>query len=78
MMLKKCTKPPLSPPLCLRVCCTQLCYVSSEEYGRILVQGEENMKRVEEDGRLVAVLEKRSINAHREGYFIVQVDCVLC
>jgi hypothetical protein len=51
--------------------CT-LCYVSSEEYGRILIQGEENMKRVEEDGRVVAVLEKRSINAHREGYFIVQ------
>ena len=31
------------------------------------------MKRVEVDGRVVAVLEKRSINAHREGYFIVQV-----
>ena len=55
----------------------QLCYVSSEEYGRILVQGEENMKRVEEDGRVVAVLEKRSINAHREGYFIVQVLTML-
>ena len=33
------------------------------------------MKRVEEDGRVVAVLEKRAINAQREGYFIVQVDC---
>ena len=38
-----------------------------------MVQGEENMKRVEEDGRVVAVLEKRAINAQREGYFIVQV-----
>ena len=45
----------------------------SEEYGRILVQGEENLKREEEDGRVVAVLEKRAINAHREGYFILQV-----
>ena len=48
--------------------------MSSEEYGRILVQGEENMKReTEEDGRVIAVLEMRAINAQREGYFIVQV-----
>ena len=53
--------------------CVQLCYVASEEYGRILVQGEENMKRVMEDGRVVAVMEQRAINAQREGYFIVQV-----
>ena len=33
------------------------------------------MKREEEEGRVVAVLEKRAINAHREGYFIVQVSC---
>ena len=50
--------------------------MSSEEYGRILIQGEENMKRVEEGGRVVAVLEKRSINAHREGHFVVQVNIV--
>ena len=61
----------------LSVSLCQLCYVSSEEYGRILVQGEENMKRIEEDGRLVAVLEKRAISAQREGYFIVQV-CSMC
>ena len=42
------------------------------------MQGEENMKRVEKDGRVVAVLEKRSINAHREGYFIVQVCVCVC
>ena len=41
------------------------------------MQGEENMKRIEEDGRLVAVLEKRAISAQREGYFIVQV-CSMC
>ena len=63
----------LSLPHCVSTFVVQLCYVSSEEYGRILIQGEENMKRVEADGRVVAVLEKRSINAHREGYFIVQV-----
>ena len=51
----------------------QLCYVASEEYGRILVHGEENMKRVMEDGRVVAVMEQRAISAQREGYFIVQV-----
>ena len=31
------------------------------------------MKRIEEDGRVVAVLEKRAISAQREGYFVVQV-----
>jgi hypothetical protein len=50
----------------------QLCYVTSEEYGRVLAQGEENLKRIEEDGKIVAVLEKRAITAKKEGYFVVQ------
>ncbi|XP_019851253.1 PREDICTED: rap guanine nucleotide exchange factor 6-like isoform X2 [Amphimedon queenslandica] len=50
----------------------QLCYVSSEEYGRVLAQGEENLKRIEENGQVVAVLEKRAVSAKREGYFVVQ------
>lgn len=37
------------------------------------IQGEENLKRVEVGGELVAVLEKRAVDAKREGYFIVQV-----
>jgi hypothetical protein len=49
-----------------------LCYVTSEEYGRVLAQGEENLKRIEEDGKIVAVLEKRAITAKKEGYFVVQ------
>jgi len=52
----------------------QLCYVTLEEYSRVLTQGEENLKRVMEGGEVVAVLEKRAIDAKREGYFIVQVS----
>lgn len=55
-----------------------MCYVSSEEYGQVLAQGEENLKRVEENGEIVAVLEKRAINAKREGYFVVQVSHTIC
>lgn len=51
----------------------QLCYVTSVEYGRVLTQGEENLKRKEEGGEVIAVLEKRAVDAKREGYFIVQV-----
>ena len=47
--------------------------MSATEYGRILTQGEENMRRVEVEGRVVVVLEKRAVDAKREGYFIVQV-----
>jgi len=48
-------------------------YVSVTEYGRSLTQGEENMRRVVEEGKVVAVLERRAVDAKREGYFIVQV-----
>ncbi|XP_064404349.1 rap guanine nucleotide exchange factor 6-like isoform X2 [Halichondria panicea] len=51
--------------------CT-LCFVTLEEYSRVQIQGEENLKRVEVGGELVAVLEKRAVDAKREGYFIVQ------
>lgn len=51
-----------------------MCYISCEEYGQVLAQGEENLKRVIEDGEIVAVLEKRAVNAKREGYFVVQVS----
>ena len=44
-----------------------------EDYGRVLAQGEENLKRIEEDGEVVAVLEKRAVSAKREGYFVIQV-----
>ncbi len=42
------------------------------------IQGEENLKRVEVGGELVAVLEKRAVDAKREGYFIVQVRVCGC
>ena len=32
------------------------------------------MRREEEGGKVVAVLEKRAVDARREGYFIVQVS----
>jgi len=48
-------------------------YVSVTEYGRILTQGEENMRRIEEDGKVVTVLERRAVDVKTEGYFIVQV-----
>ncbi len=51
-----------------------MCYVSVEDYGHVLAQGEENLKRIEEDGRVVAVLEKRAVSAKREGYFVIQVN----
>lgn len=48
------------------------------EYGRIMTQGEENLKRLTDDeGRVVAVLEKRAVDARREGYFIIQVGLAL-
>ena len=50
-----------------------MCYVSAEDYGRVLAQGEENLRRVEEEGEVVAVLEKRAVSAKREGYFVIQV-----
>ena len=40
----------------------------------MLAQGEENLKRIEEGGKIVAVLEKRAVTAKREGYFVVQVS----
>ncbi len=49
-----------------------------EEYSRVQIQGEENLKRVEVGGELVAVLEKRAVDAKREGYFIVQVRMWVC
>lgn len=55
------------------ICPLQLCFVTLEEYSRVQIQGEENLKRVEVGGELVAVLEKRAVDAKREGYFIVQV-----
>lgn len=55
-----------------------MCYISSEEYGQVLAQGEENLKRVEENGEIVAVLEKRVVDAKREGYFVVQVSYITC
>lgn len=51
--------------------CT-ICYCSAEEFGRIMTQGEENLKRITEDGKVVAVLEKRAVDARREGYFVIQ------
>ena len=47
--------------------------MSAEDYGHVLAQGEENLKRIEEDGDVVAVLEKRAVSAKREGYFVIQV-----
>ena len=38
----------------------------------MLAQWEENIKRLEEDGKVVAVLEKRAVNVKREGYFVIQ------
>ena len=58
--------PPLLPP-------AQVGYVSVRDYSHILTQGEENMRRVVEEGKVVAVLERRAVDAKREGYFIVQV-----
>ena len=53
-----------------------------EDYGGVLAQGEENLKRIEEDGSVVAVLEKRAVSAKREGYFVIQVGrkctCTYC
>ena len=43
-----------------------------EEYARVLAQWEENIKRIEEDGKVVAVLEKRAVNVKKEGYFVIQ------
>lgn len=52
----------------------QLCYVSAEDFGRIRTQGEEDLKKVFDDqGQLVAVLEKRSVE-RKEGYFLIQVN----
>ena len=43
-----------------------------------MTQGEENMKRVTDDeGRVVAVMEKRAVDARREGYFIIQVSKIM-
>ena len=39
-----------------------------------MTQGEENLKRIMEDGKVVAVLEKRAVDAKREGYFVIQVS----
>lgn len=40
-----------------------------------MTQGEENLKRItDEDGRVVIVLEKRAVDAKREGYFVIQVS----
>ena len=39
-----------------------------------MAQGEENLKRITEDGKVVAVLEKRAVDARREGYFVIQVS----
>ena len=40
-----------------------------------MTQGEENLKRLTDDeGRVVAVMEKRAVDARREGYFIIQVS----
>lgn len=50
----------------------QVCYVSAEDYGRVLAQGEENLKRIEENEKIVTVLEKRAVSAKREGYFVIQ------
>ena len=47
--------------------------MSAEDYGRVLAQGEENLKRIEENEKIVAVLEKRAVSAKREGYFVIQV-----
>lgn len=50
---------------------TTLCYVPVDCYGRILAHGEENMMRIEEDGVVVMVMEKRSVDIKREGYFVI-------
>lgn len=42
-----------------------------------MAQGEENLRRITEDGKVVAVLEKRAVDARREGYFVIQVSQVL-
>ena len=47
--------------------------MSAEDYGRVLAQGEENLKRIEENEKIVTVLEKRAVSAKREGYFVIQV-----
>lgn len=39
-----------------------------------MTQGEENLKRVTEGGKVVAVLEKRAVDHRREGYFVIQVS----
>ena len=52
--------------------------MSVKEYSRILAQGEENLKRItDEKGEVVMVMEKRAVDAKREGYFIIQVSSYL-
>ena len=43
-----------------------------EEYGHILAMGEENLQKVYNEGKLVAVFEKRAVDC-KEGYFLIQV-----
>lgn len=50
--------------------CT-LCYVSASTYSAVMTQGEENLLKVEREGRIVSVLERRAVD-RREGYFVVQ------
>lgn len=42
-----------------------------------MAQGEENLRRITEDGKVVAVLEKRAVDVKREGYFVIQVSQIV-
>lgn len=55
-------------------CSLQLCYVSAEDFGRIRTRGEEDLKKVfNDEGQLVAVMEKRAVG-QKENYFLIQVS----
>ncbi len=65
---------PSPPPPLLLLPPLQLCFVLAEDFGRIRTQGEEDLKKeCTDDGQLVAVREKRSVDC-KEGYFLIQVQ----
>lgn len=54
--------------------CQFVC-IRQSDYYRILHQGEENTQRVEEDGKLVLVMEQRHIEAiNRKGNIVIKVS----
>ncbi len=40
--------------------------------------GEENIRRIEENGQLVMVTEHRVLDDRRQGHVVIKVSCQLC